>query len=65
MNPMKYPESATENLIRALQSLVSAFDAQPEAQAKAFCGPLIRAQIALEDIKQWEFVSIEEIDSKI
>ena len=64
MNPIKYPESATENLIRALQSLVSAFDAQPEAQ-KAFCGPLIRAQIALKDIKQWEFVSIEEIDSKI
>ena len=64
MNPMKYPESATDNLIRALQSLVSAFDSQPEAQ-QAFCGPLIHAQIALKDIKQWEFVSIEKIDSKI
>lgn len=64
MNPMKYPESATDNLIRALQSLVSAFDAQPEAQ-QAFCIPLIHAQIALKDIKQWEFVSIEAIDGKI
>ena len=61
---MKYPESATENLICTLQSLVSAFDQKPEAQ-EAFCGPLIHARIALKDIKQWEFVSIEEIDSKI
>ena len=61
---MKYPESATENLIRTLQSLVSAFDQKPEAQ-EAFCAPLICARIALKDIKQWEFVSIEEIDSKI
>jgi hypothetical protein len=61
---MKYPESATENLIRTLQSLVSAFDQKPEAQ-EAFCAPLIHARIALKDIKQWEFVSIEEIDSKI
>jgi hypothetical protein len=61
---MKYPESATENLIRTLQSLVSALEAQPEAQ-EAFCAPLIHARIALKDIKQWEFVSIEEIDSKI
>jgi len=61
---MKYPESATENLIRTLQSLVSAFDQKPEAE-QAFCAPLIHARIALKDIKQWEFVSIEEIDSKI
>jgi len=61
---MKYPESATENLIRTLQSLVSAFDQKPEAE-QAFCAPLIHARIALTDIKQWEFVSIEEIDSKI
>jgi hypothetical protein len=61
---MKYPESATENIIRTLQSLVSAFDAKPEAQ-EAFCAPLIHARIALQDIKKWEFVSIEEIDSKI
>jgi hypothetical protein len=62
---MKYPESATENLIRTLQSLVSAFDQKPEADQEAFCGPLIHARIALKDIAQWEFVSIEEIDSKI
>lgn len=61
---MKYPESATENIIRTLQALVSAFDQKPEAQ-EAFCAPLIHARIALKDIKQWEFVSIEEIDSKI
>lgn len=61
---MKYPESATENVIRTLQSLVSAFDQKPEAQ-EAFCAPLIHARIALKDIAQWEFVSIEEIDSKI
>jgi hypothetical protein len=61
----KYPESEIQKVISALQSLVSAFDAKPEADQEAFCAPLIHARIALKDIKQWEFVSIEEIDSKI
>ena len=60
----KYPESEIKKVISALQSLVSAFDQKPEAQ-EAFCAPLIHARIALKDVKQWEFVSIEEIDSKI
>jgi hypothetical protein len=60
----KYPESEIQKVISALQSLVSTFEHQSEID-EMFHGPIIHARIALQDIKKWEFVSIEEIDSKI